>query len=235
MARRTAATNTNTATDDAHYYNGEGDAACPCSPGRGWVCTTEFIGAIKGNDPAKRTDGAYSNEIGKALKSVTGASASYTMTGDELYVRAVIRSTKLMKDTPPLPDLRTLGLGPSKTSPLLFTGPSLNGKVQLARFHLQAARRAIDGCFLMRYTVSCRTTPMTEETIGGNIRTYREKVGLTLTELALRAGLTKGALSKIETGRGSAAIATILRIAEALGRAPGRIVRRFRGIAPRMY
>jgi transcriptional regulator with XRE-family HTH domain len=58
---------------------------------------------------------------------------------------------------------------------------------------------------------------MTEETIGGNIRTRREQAGLTLTELAARAGLTKGALSKIETGRGSAAIATILRIAEALG------------------
>jgi len=58
---------------------------------------------------------------------------------------------------------------------------------------------------------------MTEATIGGNIRNRREHAGLTLTELAVRAGLTKGALSKIETGRGSAAIATILRIAEALG------------------
>jgi transcriptional regulator with XRE-family HTH domain len=58
---------------------------------------------------------------------------------------------------------------------------------------------------------------MTEATIGGNIRSLREKAGLTLTDLAARAGLTKGALSKIETARGSAAIATILRIAEALG------------------
>lgn len=58
---------------------------------------------------------------------------------------------------------------------------------------------------------------MTEETIGANIRRCRVHLGLTVTDLAARAGLTKGALSKIETGRGSAAIATILRIAEALG------------------
>jgi transcriptional regulator with XRE-family HTH domain len=57
---------------------------------------------------------------------------------------------------------------------------------------------------------------MNEKSIGTNIRRRREEVGLTLTELARRAGLTKGALSKIETGKGSPAIATILRIAEAL-------------------
>lgn len=58
---------------------------------------------------------------------------------------------------------------------------------------------------------------MTEKTIGANIRRHRAQMGLTLTELAARSGLTKGALSKIETGQGTAAIATILRIAEALG------------------
>ena len=58
---------------------------------------------------------------------------------------------------------------------------------------------------------------MNEKTIGVNIRRRREEARLTLTQLASHANLTKGALSKIETGKGSPAIATVLRIAEALG------------------
>lgn len=58
---------------------------------------------------------------------------------------------------------------------------------------------------------------MNEETIGANIRRRREQAGRTLTELANHASLTKGALSKIERGKGSPAISTVLRIAQALG------------------
>jgi hypothetical protein len=137
-----------TATDDAHFYNGEGTSACPAAPGRGWVVVranslatdtvldamnrgdfysstgvkirdisfnagvlsvaiepeagvsyaTDFIGTLKGADPTKNPDGTYSANIGKVLKTVKGDSASYTMTGDELYVRAVVYSSK---PTPP--------------------------------------------------------------------------------------------------------------------------------------
>lgn len=58
---------------------------------------------------------------------------------------------------------------------------------------------------------------MNEQTIGANIRRRREELGLSLTEMAARSSLTKGALSKIERGKGSPAIASILRVAEALG------------------
>jgi len=58
---------------------------------------------------------------------------------------------------------------------------------------------------------------MDEKTLGANIRSCRERSGATLTALAQRAGLTKSALSKIETGKGSPPISTLLRIAEALG------------------
>ena len=58
---------------------------------------------------------------------------------------------------------------------------------------------------------------MTEQTIGANIRRRREEAGRTLTELASQASLTKGALSKIERGKGSPAISTVMRIAQALG------------------
>lgn len=54
--------------------------------------------------------------------------------------------------------------------------------------------------------------------IGENIRQARSAAGLTVTTLAERAGLSKGALSKIETGAGSASVSTLIGLAEALGR-----------------
>jgi transcriptional regulator with XRE-family HTH domain len=57
---------------------------------------------------------------------------------------------------------------------------------------------------------------MDERIIGANIRQLRENAGLTLTTLAQRAELTKSTLSKIETGRVSSPISTLMRIATAL-------------------
>ena len=57
---------------------------------------------------------------------------------------------------------------------------------------------------------------MDELSIGKNIRTLRENKGLSLTETAARAGLSKSALSKIETAQISSPIATLLAIAGAL-------------------
>lgn len=56
-----------------------------------------------------------------------------------------------------------------------------------------------------------------EQTIGANIRKRRESAGLTVTALARRAGLAKGTVSKIETGKASPPISTLLRIAQAVG------------------
>jgi len=58
---------------------------------------------------------------------------------------------------------------------------------------------------------------MNEKIIGDNIRQWRLKKGLTLTETATKAGLTKSTLSKIETGLISPPISTVLRIGDALG------------------
>jgi len=57
---------------------------------------------------------------------------------------------------------------------------------------------------------------MDERTIGGNIRRLRQRAGVTLTALSRNAGMTKSALSKIETGRISSPVSTLLRIAAAL-------------------
>jgi hypothetical protein len=68
--------------------------------------TIEFIGTAKGTDPAfetiepaadakvKTPGRKYSADVGKVLASVRGTSATYRLTGNELYVRAAVRSNK---------------------------------------------------------------------------------------------------------------------------------------------
>jgi hypothetical protein len=70
---------------------------------------TEFIGTRKGYDPKSepvlgetgevlRVTRRYSNDIGAVLAMVEGASATYVLKGDEIYVRARVTSTKLQAD-----------------------------------------------------------------------------------------------------------------------------------------
>ena len=71
--------------------------------------TTQFIGTRKGYDPASQLISPpetekeprktlphrrYSKDVGAVLAEVKGTSASYTLKGDEIYVRAKIISTK---------------------------------------------------------------------------------------------------------------------------------------------
>ena len=52
--------------------------------------------------------------------------------------------------------------------------------------------------------------------MGENIRRIRKNEGLTVTELAPKAGMTKSALSKLENGQISSPVATLIRVANAL-------------------
>lgn len=56
--------------------------------------------------------------------------------------------------------------------------------------------------------------------VGRTIRHARKKADLTQTELAARAGIDQGDLSRLETGQGvrGATIAIVERVAQALGR-----------------
>lgn len=67
--------------------------------------TTQFIGTRRGYDPASQLIGSgpdsktlphrrYSKDVGAVLSEVKGSSASYTLAGDEIYVRAKIISSK---------------------------------------------------------------------------------------------------------------------------------------------
>ncbi len=68
--------------------------------------TVEFVGTRKGFDDqsrpasddaemADRLTRVYSDEVGEVFKTVTGTEASYDFVGDELYVRAVVTSSRL--------------------------------------------------------------------------------------------------------------------------------------------
>ena len=57
----------------------------------------------------------------------------------------------------------------------------------------------------------------TRKTSGAAIRARREDLGVTLPTLAERVGITKGGLSKIETGISQPRIGTLFSIAKALG------------------
>ena len=78
--------------------------------------TTRFIGTLKGYDPTRKPvtdeDGKplpvtqrYSDDVGRVLATVEGTTARYTLTGDELYVRAVVTSTD-PPENPSFPDQR---------------------------------------------------------------------------------------------------------------------------------
>ena len=74
-------------------------------PDEGVTYTTQFIGTRKGYDPTSEpvlgaegqpvlTTRRYSKDIGTVLAEVKGLSPSYTLKGDEIYVRAKVISSK---------------------------------------------------------------------------------------------------------------------------------------------
>ncbi len=76
--------------------------------------TTRFLGTLKGYDPARKPvkdpDGKplpvtrrYSDDVGRVLATVEGMKARYVLTGEELYVRAVVTSS-LPPENPSFPD-----------------------------------------------------------------------------------------------------------------------------------
>lgn len=75
-------------------------------PEEGATFTTEFIGTRVGYDSKseprldkdgkpRRTTQIYSEDIGEVFAKVEGLAPSYELTGDELYVRAVVTSSKV--------------------------------------------------------------------------------------------------------------------------------------------
>ena len=59
--------------------------------------------------------------------------------------------------------------------------------------------------------------------VGESLRRLRTRMGLRVEDIAHRAGFTKGFLSKIENGKSSPPIATLMRLADALGVDPAAL------------
>jgi transcriptional regulator with XRE-family HTH domain len=68
---------------------------------------------------------------------------------------------------------------------------------------------------------------MLEVAIGREVRAFRNKLGITASDLARAAGLSLGMLSKIENGVTSASLTTLQRLSKALGVPVTSLFRRF--------
>lgn len=68
---------------------------------------------------------------------------------------------------------------------------------------------------------------MLEVAIGREVRAFRNKLGITASDLARSAGLSLGMLSKIENGVTSASLTTLQRLSKALGVPVTSLFRRF--------
>ncbi|MBI1386814.1 MAG: histidinol-phosphatase [bacterium] len=65
-------------------------------PEKGENYTTKFIGTRKGAELDRDSAGRYSGKIGEVFSEVEGNFATYRLSGDELYVRAVVYSNTMM-------------------------------------------------------------------------------------------------------------------------------------------
>ena len=83
----------------------QGSLSLEIEPEAGVTYTTQFIGTRKGfdrkNEPVRAANGEalrvthrYSSDVGAVLAEVTGTTASYSLKGDEIYVRAKVTSSK---------------------------------------------------------------------------------------------------------------------------------------------
>lgn len=71
----------------------------------------------------------------------------------------------------------------------------------------------------------CETGGQVKARVGATVRALREKKGMTVTDLARSTGLSPAHISEIERGRTAASVATLEKLARALGVSPGALVR----------
>lgn len=60
--------------------------------------------------------------------------------------------------------------------------------------------------------------------LGENLRAAREKRELTQEQLSERSGVQAGEISRIETGKRDPQVSTVLKLAEGLDLAPGKLL-----------
>jgi len=76
-----------------------------------------------------------------------------------------------------------------------------------------------------------RSAQQLQENLGGHLRAARAERRLTLSEVASRAGLTKGFLSQLERGESSASIASLLALCDVLDVSIAKVLERASAVA----
>jgi len=76
-----------------------------------------------------------------------------------------------------------------------------------------------------------RSAQQLQENLGGHLRAARVERRLTLSEVASRAGLTKGFLSQLERGESSASIASLLALCDVLDVSIAKVLERASAVA----
>jgi transcriptional regulator with XRE-family HTH domain len=100
---------------------------------------------------------------------------------------------------------------------------AVDGEPRLTLFHLgEAATLAADESLADAPPLA--DAEETSPTLGERIRVQRDAKGLSLRALAAATGLSPSFLSQVERGRASASVATLERVAEALGTSPADLV-----------
>ena len=97
-------------------------------------------------------------------------------------------------------------------------------KVEAGRDHPQAARPAFSQ---NPHAVRDAKENNLERAIGHEVRAFRKKLGITVTDLAAATGISLGMLSKIENGITSPSLTTLQTLSQALGVPVTAFFRRF--------
>src|SRR6478736_6644569 len=87
----------------------------------------------------------------------------------------------------------------------------------ITALHAIAAASPLSSSGSFESSVAPAVPPVPTSIIAARLRWFRTERGLRLEDVAKRAGYTKGFLSKIEHGKASPPMTTLLRVAAALG------------------
>ena len=99
-----------------------------------------------------------------------------------------------------------------------MTPKKLTAEQQARVDRARAAAEGPDKADLIRQAKSAQKPTEVESLIITQLRTARESAGISLRELEERTGISRGNLSRLETGEANPTVATLRRYAEAIGK-----------------
>ncbi len=99
-----------------------------------------------------------------------------------------------------------------------MTTKKLTAEQQARVDRARAAAEGPDKADLIRQAKAAQKPTEVESLIITQLRTARESAGISLRELEERTGISRGNLSRLETGEANPTVTTLRRYAEAIGK-----------------